>query len=86
MKLVPRGYEAILTDPRDHLGMFNILVLVGCGDPRLLGEPHQSRFFANDAVRFAHHILQFFQPVIPVGQASSPSIKLDGQDAHPTKT
>ena len=27
-----------------------------------------------------------FQPVIPVGWASSPSIKWDGQDAHPTKT
>ena len=27
-----------------------------------------------------------FQPVILVGRASSPSIKLDGQDAHPTET
>ncbi|AFM23670.1 hypothetical protein Desti_0951 [Desulfomonile tiedjei DSM 6799] len=28
---------------------------VGCGDQR---EPHQSRSFATDAIRFAHHILR----------------------------
>jgi hypothetical protein len=27
-----------------------------------------------------------FQPGILVGRASSPSIELDGQDAHPTET
>jgi hypothetical protein len=31
---------------------------VGCGDQR---EPHQSRPFATDAVRFAHHILRELQ-------------------------
>jgi hypothetical protein len=39
-----KGYEG---------STFVVVADVGCGDHR---EPHQSRLFATDAVRFAHHI------------------------------